>query len=210
MSFPITERTRLRRRAKRACQDEAFIHEVIDEAYVCTLATVVDERPFAIPFAHVRLGNHVYVHGSPKNHILCVLAAGAEACLTVTLLDGLVLARSAFHHSMNYRSVVAFAPGEQVVDEALKLRVLDLLVDKLDPGRAARARAPNPSEMKATLVVGFELREVSGKRRTGGPVDDADDMQHPVWAGVIPSRQVLGAPIVAEDLLVEAPAPVPR
>lgn len=199
-AYVPTERTRVRRGPKRADYDRAFVHSVLDEAFVCHLATVVDGRPLSLPFAHARVGEQIYVHGSVKNHILCAIAAGAEVCVNVMRVDGLVLARSAFHHSMNYRAVVCFGQGRVVDDPEEKLAALDALVDRMAPDRSKLARAPNDVELRATLVLSIPLGEVSGKRRAGDPVDDAEDMGLPVWAGVVPLQEVLGAPVPAGDL----------
>jgi nitroimidazol reductase NimA-like FMN-containing flavoprotein (pyridoxamine 5'-phosphate oxidase superfamily) len=152
-----TDRTRVRRLAQRGSYDRTLVHSILDEALVCHVGYVLDGQPFVIPTAFVRVGETVYVHGAIANRTLGALSAPGGICLTVTLLDGLVLARSAFHHSMNYRSVVALGQARDVVDDAEKRKVLDALVDRLQPGRAGVARAPNEKEIRVTRVLALDL-----------------------------------------------------
>ena len=147
---------------------------------------VVEGRPVVIPTIHTRVDEHLYFHGSPASGLLRTLRGGVEACVTVTILDGLVLARSAFHHSMNYRSVVVFGKAEEVVDREEKLRVLTALVEHVCRGRSGDARRPNEKEFKQTLVLKLPIAEASAKIRTGPPKDDAEDYALPIWAGVLP------------------------
>jgi nitroimidazol reductase NimA-like FMN-containing flavoprotein (pyridoxamine 5'-phosphate oxidase superfamily) len=202
-----TARTTLRRKKDRGRFDRATIDAILDEGMVCHLAVAVDGQPWVIPTAYVRVGQHLYVHGATGNHALRALATGAPACVTVTLVDGLVLARSTFHHSINYRSVVLFGTGQLVDDPDDKARVLDALVEHLVPGRTADARAATPEELRATLVVRLPIVEASAKVRTGGPIDDDDDLDLPVWAGVIPLGLHVGAPENAPELPSDAEAP---
>jgi nitroimidazol reductase NimA-like FMN-containing flavoprotein (pyridoxamine 5'-phosphate oxidase superfamily) len=188
-------RSEIRRLAKRAVYDRAAIDAILDEALICHVGFVADDQPFVIPTIHVRIGDSIYLHGSPASRMLQTLAGGAEACLTVTLVDGLVLARSAFHHSMNYRSVVLFGNGSPVADESNKLDVLRCLSEHLIRGRWADVRAPNASELKGTLVVEIPIDEVSAKVRTGPPLDDEEDYALPVWAGVLPLRVTALTPL---------------
>lgn len=193
-TLPITDRTKVRRLAKRGHYDRATIHAIVDEALICHVGFIVDGAPVVIPTIHWREGDELYFHGSAASRMLRSLKEGVEACVTVTLLDGLVLARSAFHHSMNYRSVVAFGTA-RVVEGDEKLRALDGLMKHITPDRAAAVRAPNDVELKQTLVLALPLEEASAKIRTGGPVDDEEDYALPVWAGVVPLTLTRGEPI---------------
>jgi nitroimidazol reductase NimA-like FMN-containing flavoprotein (pyridoxamine 5'-phosphate oxidase superfamily) len=193
MTYPVTERTRLHRRPMRASYDVDVVHYILDAGIVCEIGFVEQGRPVVIPTAYVRIDDALVVHGARKNRTLVALAGGAEFCCTVTLLDGLVLARSAFHHSVNYRSVVAFGRGEAIEDETEKLTSLRAFFDRLYPGRWDVVRPPTPAELLATLVVRLPLGEVSAKRRSGPALDDEADYALPVWAGVAPvSQHVLG------------------
>jgi hypothetical protein len=191
----ITERTRVRRLSKRASYDVATIHAILDEALICHIGLAVGGKPVVIPTIHWRDGDRLYVHGSAASHMLRNLRDGVDACVTVTLLDGLVLARSAFHHSMNYRSVVIFAKATEVTDREEKVRALEKLVEHIVPGRSAEVRAPNESELGQTLVLSLPIEEASAKIRTGPPVDDEDDYALPVWAGVVPLWLARGEPV---------------
>lgn len=181
-------RSQVKRLAKRAVYDRETINAILDEALICHVGFVVDGQPFVIPTIHVRIGDCIYLHGSPASRMLQTLAQGADACITVTLVDGLVLARSAFHHSMNYRSVVLFGKGSAVVDEQEKNDVLRCLAEHLIPGRWQEARGPNATELKGTLIVGIPIDEASAKVRTGPPLDDEEDYALSIWAGVLPLR----------------------
>lgn len=193
-AYAKTTRTTGRRR-DRMSYDRAAVHAVLDEALLCHVGFVDDEgQPHVIPMSHWRVGEALYLHGGKASRIMKLLAAGAPVCVTVTLLDGLVLARSAFSHSMNYRSVVIYGRCTAVEDAAEKDRVLAPLTDKMVPGRAAVARAPNAKELAATTVLALPLEEVSLKARTGGVADDAEDLAWPVWAGVLPLRLTPAAP----------------
>ena len=194
-----TPRTTVRRLAARGVYDRAAIHAILDEALICHVGFVVDGQPVVIPTIHTRGGDTLYFHGSAASRMLRSLRNGIEACVTVTLLDGLVLARSAFHHSMNYRSVVVLGRGREVVDADEKRRALDALVDHVVPGRNAVVRPPTAAELKQTLVIAVPLSEASAKVRTGPPVDDEEDYKLDVWAGVIPMRLVKDEPIRDES-----------
>jgi uncharacterized protein len=191
----VTERTRVRRLAKRGAYDVATIHAILDEALICHVGFAVDGKQVVIPTIHWRDGDRLYVHGSGASHMLRTLRDGVDACVTVTLLDGLVLARSAFHHSMNYRSVVIFAKAIEVTDRDEKLRALERLVEHIVPGRSSEVRGPNESELRQTLVLSLPIAEASAKIRTGPPIDDEEDYALPVWAGVVPITLVKGDPI---------------
>lgn len=203
-AIPVTERTKVRRLPKRASYDAATIHAIVDEALICHVGFVVDSIPFVIPTIHWRESDTLYFHGSAASRMLRSLRDGVDACVTVTLLDGLVLARSAFHHSMNYRSVVVFGKAREVTGEE-KLRALDSLVEHVVRGRSAEVRAPNDVELRQTLVLALPLEEASAKIRTGGPVDDEEDYALPVWAGVLPLRLIPGAPVADERVSAEVP-----
>jgi nitroimidazol reductase NimA-like FMN-containing flavoprotein (pyridoxamine 5'-phosphate oxidase superfamily) len=195
MPTPPSERATVKRLSKRAAYDRATIDAVLDEGLICHVGIVVDGAPVVVPMIHVRVGDAVYLHGSPASRTLRAIADGAEACLTVTLLDGLVLARSAMHHSMNYRSVVLFGAGRTVDDPAEKNAALHALTEHVVAGRWADARVPNDRELRQTLVVALPIREASAKIRTGPPLDDEEDYALPVWAGVVPLQLMAGAPV---------------
>tara|TARA_R110000796_G_scaffold11478_7_gene38570 strand:+ start:57243 stop:57905 length:663 start_codon:yes stop_codon:yes gene_type:complete len=187
--------TKVVRGPKRASYDRKLVHGIIDDALICHVGTVVNGRPTMIPTAHWRVDERIYIHGASKNRILGAIAEGADACLCVTHLDGLVMARSAFHHSANYRSVVIYGKGEVVSDDEGKMEHSRLFMEKLEPGRWGTIREPNKQELKATMFLGFDLNEVSAKVRAGDPVDDDEDYGLPVWAGVLPCQNVWGTPI---------------
>jgi uncharacterized protein len=192
------DRTRLRRKPQRGSHDFTVIAAICDEALVCHVAFTSPAGPVVIPTTFVRAGEQLYIHGSAASRMLETLAGGGPACVAITLLDGLVLAKTAFHHSANYRSVVAFGCGRRVDARDEKLAALAALVDKLEPGRSAECRAPNDKELLATLVIAFPLTEASAKIRTGGPLpDDPDDAGLPYWAGTIPILTIRGARIAA-------------
>jgi nitroimidazol reductase NimA-like FMN-containing flavoprotein (pyridoxamine 5'-phosphate oxidase superfamily) len=194
-SHPATERVRVRRLPKRGDYDPATLHAILDEGYVCHLAFVVDGgQPVVLPTAHVRIAHHLYVHGSSASRMLRA-ASSAPVCVTVTLLDGLVLARSAFHHSMNYRSVVILGAAERVDGDAERLAAMRALVERLSPGRWDEIRPPNEQELRATTILRVPLAEASAKIRTGPPIDDDADLALPCWAGVVPLSLVAGAPV---------------
>ena len=190
-----SERTRVRRQPGRGAYDRATIDAILDEGLVCHLGFVHEGQPFVLPTTYARVGDVVYVHGSAAGRLMTALAGGIPLSLTVTLLDGLVLARSAFHHSMNYRSVVILGTATGVVDRAERLLGLEAIVEHMAPGRTAAVRAPSEKELKATLVLRVPIVEASAKVRTGGPLDDAEDMGWPCWAGHVPLRLVAGTPI---------------
>jgi hypothetical protein len=206
-TFAPTDRTRVRRAPKRAAYDRATVEAILDEGLVCHLAFVHDGHPFCIPTLHARVGDVVYVHGSAASRMVRSLSAGARACLTVTHVDGLVLARSAFHHSMNYRSAVVVGTLRVVADPAERTRALEGFTDQLLPGRWAHVRPPNRKELKATSVLALPLDEASAKVRAGPPVDDDEDHALDVWAGVVPLATTAGPP--EPDPLLRDGMPVP-
>lgn len=207
--YPPTGRTVPTRATERAVYDRDLVHAVLDEGRLCHLGFVRDGSPVVLPTLYARVGERVYVHGSTGSRPL--RAAGQEAglpvCLTVTLVDGLVLARSAFHHSVNYRSVVVHGTARQVLDAEERSSALDALVDHVVPGRAADCRPGNARELAATAVLSIDLAEVSAKVRTGGPNDDAEDLTLPHWAGVLPVSVAHGTPLPADNLPAGTPAP---
>ena len=184
--FAPTERTQVRRLPKRAVYDREAIYRILDEGLVCHVGFVVDGQPVLIPTGYGRDGDTLYVHGSAASRMLRDLAKGVEVSIAVTLLDGLVLARSAFHHSMNYRSVVIFGTAAIVEDEATKREALRTFTEHIAPGRWREVRPPTESELRATTVLAIPLKEMSAKVRTGPPLDDEEDYSLPVWAGVLP------------------------
>lgn len=206
-----TGRTRVRRRAQRGSYDRALVNAILDEALVCHVGFVVDGQPFVLPMAYARIGDQLYLHGAVANRMLKALGSGAPACVTVTLLDGLVLARSAFHQSVNYRSVVILGTAREVTEAGEKRAALDALTEHLAPGRLAEIRAPSEEEMRATTVLAIPVNEVSAKVRSGPPVDDEADLAMTCWAGVVPLRLEPQAPVTDGHVPpgVEAP-PVER
>ena len=194
-TFDVTDRTRVRRIPKRASYDRAAADAILDEALVCHVGFVADGQPFVIPTAFARVDRHLYIHGAAASRMLRTLAGGVPVCVTVTLLDGLVLARSVFHHSMNYRSVVILGTATEVTDAAEKWAALEAIVEHLAPGRWSEARLPNDKELAATSVLRVPIEEASVKVRTGPPLDDVEDYALPCWAGVIPLHLHRGDPI---------------
>ena len=196
-------RTQVRRVAQRGQYDQATLYAILDEAYVCHIAFADDDGVHCLPTACWREGDHLYVHGSNGSRMLKLAASGAQVCVTVTHLDGLVLARSAFNHSMNYRSAVVYGAFELVSGEG-KAAALETFLESITPGRAREVRAGNAKELAATTVLRISLREAAAKIRTGGPKDDDDDLGLPVWAGVLPMTLAPLAPI-AEAETTEPP-----
>jgi nitroimidazol reductase NimA-like FMN-containing flavoprotein (pyridoxamine 5'-phosphate oxidase superfamily) len=192
---PASERTKIRRRGGRGKYAREQIELILDAGLVGHLAFVADGQPYAIPMLYARIDELLYLHGSPLSRLLKRAVDGAEVCFTVTLLDGLVLARSAFHHSLNFRSVVVLGETRAVREPAEKLASLEALVERVMPGRSADARGPDAKELKATEVVALRLDEASAKIRTGPPVDAPEDYALPVWAGEIPLRLAAGNPL---------------
>ncbi len=197
-----SDRTRIRRIAENAHYDRATLHAILDAAYVCHVAFADEKGTHCIPTACWREGEHLYIHGSNGGRLIKLLAKGTQACVTVTHIDGLVLARSAFNHSMNYRSAMVYGQFDKVDDKAA---ALDTFMRHLAPGREREARPGNPKELAATTVMRISLEEAACKVRTGGPKDDAEDMAVAAWAGVLPLVQQRGVPEV--DPLCTVPAP---
>lgn len=203
---PPSARATVKRNRQRGRYDAETVHAILDEALVCHLGAVVDGSPVVLPNLHVRVGETVYLHGASANALLNG-GDGAEVCLTATLVDGLVLARSAFHHSVNYRSVVVHGRARRVDDPAEKRAALDALVDHVVPGRAAASRAPSDTELRSTMLLALPIDEASAKLRTGPPIDDEDDLGLPHWAGVLPLSTVAGTPLPDPALPVGTPVP---
>jgi len=196
---PPTTRVRVRRLAERGRYDRAAVDAILDEGFVCHMGWAGENGPVVIPTAYCRVGDHLYLHGAPANATLRHASPGVPVCVTVTLVDGLVLARSAFHHSINYRSVVIFGTGTEVTSDEEKRTALAAVVEHIVPGRGADARPPTTSELRATRVVRIPLHEASTKVRTGGPKDDPEDLDLPIWAGQLPLRIVPAAPVADES-----------
>jgi uncharacterized protein len=190
-----TERTRVVREPHRGAYDRATIDKILDEGFVCHIGFSMDGQPYAIPTLYARIGDNLYFHGSAASRMLRNLSGGIPVCLTVTLTDGFVLARSVFNHSMNYRSVVALGKATLVDDPGEKLQALHAFTEKIIAGRWADARQPSEKELKATSILCLPLTEVSAKIRSGPPEDDEPDYALPIWAGVIPVSLKTGTPI---------------
>ncbi len=203
-----SDRTTVTRLRERGVYERGVIDAILDEALICHVGFVVEGRPRVLPTIHARVGDTVYIHGSVASHMLRSLADGAEACLVATIIDGLVLARSAFHHSMNYRSVVVFGAARAVTDLEEREAALSAIVEHVAPGRMAEVRAPSPRELAQTLVLALCLDEASAKVRTGPPLDDEDDLTLPMWAGTVPLSINVGAPL-SDPLLPAGVAPGP-
>jgi nitroimidazol reductase NimA-like FMN-containing flavoprotein (pyridoxamine 5'-phosphate oxidase superfamily) len=206
-------RTEIRRKPERAAYDAATVDAILDEALICHVGFVAENGyPVVIPTIHARSGATIYLHGSPASRMLRAIKDGSDVCVTVTIVDGLVLARSVFHHSMNYRSVVIFGQPREVTDAEEKMRALEAITEHVARGRWADARQPSDMEFTGTTVVAMAIDEASAKIRTGPPGDDQEDYELPIWAGVIPVRQTFGA-AEADPLLrdgINAPGYVTR
>jgi nitroimidazol reductase NimA-like FMN-containing flavoprotein (pyridoxamine 5'-phosphate oxidase superfamily) len=202
MNFSKTERTTLKRLPKRGVYDRNRVYEILDEGFICHVGFVIDGKPIVIPTGYARVEDQLYIHGSQASRMLRTLSGGLDVCVTVTLVDGLVLARSAFHHSINYRSVVIFGRASLVEDAESKLAALFAFSEHVIPDRWDDVRPPTPQELKATSVLSLKLDEASAKVRTGPPLDDEDDYSLPVWAGVIPLK-LEASPAVSDPRLPE-------
>ena len=200
-------RTRLVREADRAVYDRAAAYKILDEGFICHVGFVADGQPFVIPTGYGRVGDNLYIHGSAASRMLRRVDEGIPVCVTVTLLDGLVLARSIFNHSMNYRSVVVLGTARAVTDPKEKLEALRLLSEHIIPGRWAESRQPNEKELKATSILQLPIEEFSAKVRQGPAIDDEDDYSFSTWAGVVPLNLVAGEPIDDARLMPGLKAP---
>ena len=202
-----SERTRIVREPQRAVYDRELIYKILDEGFVCHVGFTADGQTFVIPTMYARVGDALYFHGSAASRMLRGVSTGLNVCITVTLSDGLVLARSVFNHSMNYRSAVALGNASVVDGADEKLDALRAFTEKILPGRWNDARQPNEKELKATSILRLPLTEISAKVRTGGVEDDAEDYALPVWAGIVPLRQVADAPLRDERCDPALPTP---
>ena len=206
MEFPQTERTTLKRLPKRGVYDRQLVYGILDEGFICHVGFAVEGQPFVIPTGYARVDEQLFIHGSQVSRMLRTLSSGIDVCVAVTLVDGLVLARSAFHHSINYRSVVMFGRATIVDDREAKLAALFAFSEQVIPGRWNDVREPTEQELRATTVLSLPLVEVSAKVRTGPPIDDEEDYALNVWAGVLPLKIQASAPI-NDPRLPEAIAP---
>ena len=204
----MSERTRIVREPHRAVYDREVMYRILDEGFVCHVGFTADGQTYVIPTMYARVGDAIYFHGSAASRMLRGAAAGANVCITVTLLDGLVLARSVFNHSMNYRSVVALGNATLVDEPEEKLAALEAFTEKILPGRWRDARQPNEKELKATSILRLPLSEASAKVRQGEVEDDAEDYGVPVWAGVVPLRLVADRPV--QDARSDRAIPTPQ
>src|SRR5580700_10336524 len=204
--FQPTQRTQVKRLPDRGAYDSETVFKILDEGLICHVGFSVDGQPYVIPTGFARVENTLYIHGSAASRMLRTLAEGVQVCVTVTLLDGLVLARSAFHHSMNYRSVVVLGRATLVTDPEEKIKALEALTEHIVRGRWNDVRLPTEAERKATAVLALPLAEVSAKIRQGPPKDDEADYQLPIWAGVVPLRVASSAP-VSDPRLIAGPQP---
>ncbi len=205
--IPKTPRTTLKRLPLRGSYEREVINQILDEGFICHAGFALDGRPFVIPTGYARVGDSLVIHGSRASRMLRTLGQGIDVCVTVTLIDGLVLARSAFNHSMNYRSVVVFGNAKVVADPEDKLAALRALSEHMIPGRWDDVRQPDEREMQLTTVLSLPLTEASAKVRSGPPLDDEEDYQLDVWAGVIPLRMVAGEPVADARLSSNSEAP---
>ncbi len=194
-TFPLTDRTTLKRLPKRGVYDHELVYSILDEGFICHVGFVVDNQPFVIPTGYARKEDRLFIHGSQASRMLRAVKAGVDVCVTVTLVDGLVLARSAFHHSINYRSVVVFGRASVVEERAAKLDALFAFSEQVIAGRWKDVREPTEEELKQTTVLVLPLREVSAKVRTGPPIDDDEDYSMSVWAGVVPLKLIAEEPL---------------
>ncbi|MGA2860971.1 MAG: pyridoxamine 5'-phosphate oxidase family protein [Steroidobacteraceae bacterium] len=203
--YTPTSRTTVRRLPQRASYDGLAVHAILDEGFVCHIGFAVDAQPYVIPTVYARAGDTLYVHGSAASRMLRTLTQGVPVCITITLLDGLVLARSAFHHSLNYRSVVVIGNARLVGDKDEKMRALHLITNHVVPRRWEEVRSPNELELRQSSVLALPLAEVSAKIRSGPPVDDDADYSLSVWAGVVPIKTQLGTPMNDGRVLTDIP-----
>jgi hypothetical protein len=205
-TFPMSDRTTVRRLPKRGVYDKETVYSILDEGFICHVGFVVDDQPIVLPTGYARVGDTLYIHGSAASRMIKTAASeGIDICVTVTLVDGLVLARSAFHHSMNYRSVVVLGKGRLVMDEQEKRAALHAFTNHIVPQRWEETRQPTMQELKATSVLALPIEEASAKVRTGGPIDDEEDYALHVWAGVVPVETKIGTPIGDARMLPDVP-----
>jgi nitroimidazol reductase NimA-like FMN-containing flavoprotein (pyridoxamine 5'-phosphate oxidase superfamily) len=199
-TFTRTERTTVRRLAKRGVYDKAEVYAILDEGFICHVGFAIDGQPYVIPTGYARLGDEIFLHGSAASRMLRALGDGIDVCVTVTLVDGFVLSRSAFHHSINYRSVVVLGRARVLTAPEEKMTAMRCFTNHILPGRWEEVRTPSEQELKSTLVLALPLEEVSAKVRKGPPVEDEQDIDRPTWAGVVPLHGQLGEPVPMDDL----------
>jgi nitroimidazol reductase NimA-like FMN-containing flavoprotein (pyridoxamine 5'-phosphate oxidase superfamily) len=207
MDLNRTQRTTLKRLPKRGSHDREVVNQILDEGFICHVGFVADGQPFVIPTGYARADETLLIHGSQASRMLRALGQGIDVCVTVTLIDALVLARSAFHHSMNYRSVVIFGRASVIEDREEKLRALFALSEHMIPGRWNDVREPTEEELRQTTVLSLPIEEASAKIRTGPPLDDEEDYELPVWAGMIPLKLAAATPIADPRLPAGTPIP---
>ncbi len=200
MHYKVDEKNQVLRAKERGHYDKKTAYKILDSGKICHVGITVDDQPFVIPMAYARKDDSIYLHGALNSRLCKTLASGVKACVTVTHLDGLVLARSTFHHSINYRSVVAFGTAIEIQNEEEKNLALDAIVEFLTPGRTIDSRAANRKELNATSVIKFEIEQASSKIRTGDPKDIESDLDRDVWAGVVPISMTTGEWIDSHDL----------
>jgi len=205
--YAPTERTRVRRKPGRGSYDRELVHAILDEALICHVGFVADGHPYVIPTIHARDGETIYLHGSPASRTLGTLADGTACCLTATLIDEIVLARSARNHSLNYRSAMVLGTAKEIADPAEKELALRTVVEHMVPGRAAAVRGPSEKDLETTKVLSMKIEEASAKARTGPAADKAGDLELPNWAGVLPLSLTAGDPVPAPDLARDIAAP---
>ena len=205
--YTPTGRTRIFRKPGRASYDRDLVHSILDEALACHVGFVQDGQPYVIPTIHAREGQTLFFHGAVGNRTLRALGQGTPCCVTATLVDGLVLARAALHHSLNYRSVMVLGTASEVTDPEEKRRALRAVIEHIAPGRSEEIRGPDDTELHSTKVLSMPVEEASAKVRTGPPVDEEDDLELPHWAGVLPLTSGTGEPVPAPDLTRDPPVP---
>jgi nitroimidazol reductase NimA-like FMN-containing flavoprotein (pyridoxamine 5'-phosphate oxidase superfamily) len=206
--FAPTEKTRVKRLHERGHYDRETVHAILDAGFICHVGYIIDDQPYVTPTSYWREGDRVYWHGSSASRMLRTVSKGIKVCLTVTHVDGLVLARSGFHSSINYRAVMAFGEAEVIVDEAHKRAALKAFMEHVTPGRWDMVRPVTSQELKGTTVLSMKLTEVSAKVRTGPPKDDEEDYALPIWAGVLPLKLTSGPP--EPDPRLTATMPIPE
>jgi nitroimidazol reductase NimA-like FMN-containing flavoprotein (pyridoxamine 5'-phosphate oxidase superfamily) len=204
-TFTPTPRTQVRRLPKRGVYDQTEVYAILDEGFLCHVGFAIDGQPYVIPTGYARLGDEIFIHGSAASRMLRALGDGVDVCVTVTLVDGFVLSRSAFHHSMNYRSVVMLGRARVLADPMEKMIAMRRFTNHILPGRFEEVRPPSDAELKATMVLALPLQEVSAKIRKGPPVEDEGDIDRPVWAGAVPLRGQLGTPEPMDNLVPGVP-----
>ncbi len=205
--FTITPKNRVKRMPTRGQYERETVYQIVDAALICHVGFVQDGQPFVIPTLHARRDDEILLHGASTSRMMQHICDGHEVCLSMTLVDGLVLAKSVFHHSINYRSVVIFGRGRLIETDAEKMAALDIFTERIMPGRWQDARKPNAIELKATSVVAIPITEASAKIRTGPPKDDPEDVDLPIWTGVLPLQQIALAPVRAEYSNADIPIP---